>query len=62
LAPPARHRELRRVGRVAGGSVVADNFQAPFSSERFKANVVSAMQKKEILGVTSRDIIISEKK
>ncbi len=36
--------------------------QAPLSSERFKANVVSAMQKKKILGVTSRYIIISEKK
>jgi len=28
--------------------------QAPLSSERFQANVVSAMQKKGILGVTSR--------
>ena len=36
--------------------------QAPLSSERFKANVVSAMQKKKILGVTSRYIIISERK
>ena len=36
--------------------------QAPLSSERFKANVVSAMQKKKILGVTSRYIIISVKK
>ena len=35
--------------------------QAPLSSERFKANVVSAMQKKKILGVTSRYIIISKK-
>ncbi len=35
--------------------------QAPLSSERFTGNVVSAMQKK-ILGVTSRYIIISEKK
>ncbi len=34
---------------------------APFSSERFNAGVVSAMQKKKILGVTSRYIIISEK-
>jgi hypothetical protein len=36
-------------------------FQAPLSSERFKANVVSAMQKK-IIGVTSRYVIISKKK
>jgi len=37
-------------------------FQAPLSSERFKANVVSAMQKKKILGVTSRYVIMSKKK
>jgi len=36
--------------------------QAPLSSERFNAGIVSAMQKKKILGVTSRYIIISEKK
>ncbi len=36
--------------------------QAPLSSERFKANVVSAMQKKKIIGVTSRYVIIAEKK
>ncbi len=36
--------------------------QAPLSSERFKANVVSAMQKKKIIGVTSRYVIISKKK
>jgi len=36
--------------------------QAPLSSERFKANVVSAMQKKKILGVTSRYVIIAKKK
>ena len=36
--------------------------QAPLSSERFNAGVVSAMQKKKILGVTSRYVIISEKK
>ncbi len=35
---------------------------APLSSERFKANVVSAMQKKKILGVTSRYVIIARKK
>jgi hypothetical protein len=45
-------------------------FQAPLSSERFKANAVSAMQKKKIIGVTSlgeydicssRYVIISKK-
>ena len=37
-------------------------FQAPLSSERFKANVVSAMQKKKIIGVTSRYVIILKNK
>jgi len=32
--------------------------QAPLSSQRFSAGVVSAMQKKNILGVTSRYVII----
>jgi hypothetical protein len=32
--------------------------QAPLSSERFNAGVVSAMQKKRILGVTSRYVIV----
>ncbi|MBU1904402.1 MAG: hypothetical protein KJ573_12525, partial [Proteobacteria bacterium] len=45
--------------------------QAPLSSERFQANVVSAMQKKKIIGVTSlgeydicssRYVIMSKKK
>ena len=36
--------------------------QAPLSSERFNAGVVSAMQKKKIIGVTSRYVIISKKK
>ena len=35
--------------------------QAPLSSERFKANVVSAMQKKKILGVPSRYVIVAKK-
>ncbi len=35
--------------------------QAPLSSERFQANVVSAMQKKKILGVTSRYVIVARK-
>jgi len=33
--------------------------QAPLSSERFQANIVSAMQKKRILGVTSRYVIMA---
>ena len=36
-------------------------FQAPLSAERFQPNVVSAMQKKRIIGVTSRYVIIAEK-
>ena len=36
-------------------------FQAPLSAERFQGNVVSAMQKKRIIGVTSRYVIIAEK-
>ena len=32
--------------------------QAPLSSERFEAGVVAAMQKKRILGVTSRYVIV----
>ncbi len=34
---------------------------APLSSERFTAGVVSAMQKKRILGVTSRYVIFLKK-
>jgi len=36
--------------------------QAPLSSERFNAGVVAAMQKKKIIGVTSRYVIMSKKK
>jgi len=36
--------------------------QAPMSSERFHAGVVSAMQKKKILGVTSRYLIVLKTK
>ncbi len=35
---------------------------APMSSERFHAGVVAAMQKKKILGVTNRYVIVAEKK
>jgi hypothetical protein len=35
--------------------------QAPKSSERFQSNIVAAMQKKKILGVTSRYVIVSKK-
>jgi len=36
--------------------------QAPMSSERFAANVVSAMQKKNILGVISRYVIVAKQR
>ncbi len=35
---------------------------APMSSERFHAGVVAAMQKRKILGVTNRYVIVAEKK
>jgi len=35
--------------------------QAPLSSERFNAGVVSAMQKKRIVGVTSRYVIMAKR-
>ncbi len=35
--------------------------QVPLSSERFDAGIVSAMQKKKIIGVTSRYLIIAKK-
>jgi len=35
--------------------------QSPLSSERFHPGIVSAMQKKRILGVTSRYVVILEK-
>ena len=47
--------------RKAGWSV-SHIIQAPMSSERFHANVVAAMQKKQILGVTSRYVIVGRKK
>ena len=34
---------------------------APMSSERFHAGVVAAMQKKKILGVTNRYVIVAKK-
>ena len=34
---------------------------APMSSERFQAGVVAAMQKKKILGVTSRYVVVARK-
>ncbi|MBN1903830.1 MAG: hypothetical protein JW927_01925 [Deltaproteobacteria bacterium] len=34
--------------------------QAPMSSERFQANIVAAMQKAKILGVTSMYVIIGK--
>ena len=35
--------------------------QAPMSAERFQANIVAAMQKTKILGVTSRYVIVARK-
>ena len=43
------------------GWKVTHIIQAPMSSERFQANVVAAMQKKKILGVTSRYVIVAIK-
>jgi hypothetical protein len=57
---------------MAGGGVCADTclamgrrcwtlthlIQAPMSSERFNGGVVYAMQKKKILGVTSRYVMV----
>ena len=42
------------------GWEITHMIQSPMSSERFDAVVVSAMQKKRILGVTSRYVIISK--
>ena len=44
-----------------GGWEMTHFIQAPMSSERFQANVVAAMQKKKILGVTSRYVIVARK-
>ena len=44
-----------------GGWEMTHFIQAPMSSERFQANVVAAMQKKKILGVTSRYVIVAKK-
>jgi len=44
-----------------GGWEATHIIQAPMSSERFQANVVAVMQKKKILGVTSRYVIIAKK-
>ena len=44
-----------------GGWEMTHFIQAPMSSERFQANVVAAMQKKKILGVTNRYVVIGRK-
>jgi hypothetical protein len=44
-----------------GGWEMTHFIQAPMSSERFQANVVAAMQKKRILGVTNRYVIVAKK-
>jgi len=51
--------EYIRLIRKSGWKVT-HIIQAPMSSERFQANVVAAMQKKKILGVTSRYVIIAK--
>ena len=45
-----------------GGWKMTHMVQAPMSSERFNAGVVSAMQKKRILGVTSRYVLVAKQK
>jgi DNA-binding CsgD family transcriptional regulator len=44
-----------------GGWEMTHIIYAPMSSERFQANVVAAMQKKRILGVTSRYVVVGRK-
>ena len=44
------------------GWAVSHVMQAPMSSERFQAGTVSAMQKKRILGVSGRNVIVAKKK
>ena len=36
--------------------------EAPMSSERFHAGMVAAMQKKKILGVTCRYVLVAKQK
>jgi DNA-binding CsgD family transcriptional regulator len=43
-----------------GGWTETHVIQAPMSSERFQANVVAAMQKRKILGVTSRYVVVAK--
>jgi hypothetical protein len=45
---------------IKSGWKVTHIIQAPMSSERFQANVVAAMQKKKILGVTSRYVVVAK--
>ena len=44
------------------GWAVSHVMQAPMSSERFQGGTVAAMQKKRILGVTCRNVIVGRKK
>ena len=44
------------------GWAVTHVMQAPMSSERFQGGTVAAMQKKKILGVTCRNVIVGRKK
>ncbi len=43
------------------GWAVTHVMQAPMSSERFQGGTVAAMQKKKILGVTSRYVVVAKK-
>jgi DNA-binding CsgD family transcriptional regulator len=45
---------------IKSGWKVTHIIQAPMSSERFQANVVAAMQKRKILGVTSRYVVVAK--
>ena len=50
-----------RIDWITPAGKISHIIQAPMSSERFQANVVAAMQKKKILGVTSRYVIVAKK-
>jgi hypothetical protein len=43
------------------GWEISHIIQAPMSSERFNAGIVSAMQKKKILGVTCRYVLVAKR-
>ncbi len=51
---------LRSLGK--GGWEMTHIIQALMSSERFQANIVKVMQKKKILRVTSRYVVVAKGK